>query len=219
MSLRYAIVKQFRRPEGALGHIAAAIMATRPSNIARNRWTVDLLSLDPGHRVLEIGCGPGLALRACAHRLSDGCAIGIDHSAVMVQQARHRLAQEIGLGVLEVRRGDANCLADEPPVYDRVFSLNVVQFLPNLRETFRHVHGCLVPGGIVATTYHPRSRSPTRDEAITLAAKVSDVMFDIGFVDIELHELPLEPVPAICVTGIKTDESKPKKETLKCCSN
>ena len=53
---------QFGNPHGPLGRLAGRIMATRGSNIERNRWTVDLLELKPHHRVLEVGYGPGLAI-------------------------------------------------------------------------------------------------------------------------------------------------------------
>jgi hypothetical protein len=52
--------RQFRRPTGLLGRLAGWIMANRPSNIERNRWTVDLLNVQPSDHVLEIGFGPGL---------------------------------------------------------------------------------------------------------------------------------------------------------------
>ena len=42
------------------------VMATRPSNLRRNEWTVRLLDIQPIDQVLAIGFGPGLAVRAAA---------------------------------------------------------------------------------------------------------------------------------------------------------
>jgi hypothetical protein len=56
------IYRQFERPHGALGALAGFVMSHRPSNKERNRWTVDLIAAERDARVLEIGCGPGLAL-------------------------------------------------------------------------------------------------------------------------------------------------------------
>ena len=58
MSLVTPVYRQFRRPTGLLGRLAGWIMANRPSNIERNRWTVDLLRVQPADHVLEIGFGP-----------------------------------------------------------------------------------------------------------------------------------------------------------------
>jgi hypothetical protein len=62
MSTIATVYSQFHRPAGLLGRVVGWIMANRPSNIERSRWTVDLLNVQPTDHVLEIGFGPGLAL-------------------------------------------------------------------------------------------------------------------------------------------------------------
>ena len=81
------IYRQFENPRGALGALACFVMSHRPSNKARNRWTVDLIAPEPNARVLEIGCGPGLALAAMCDRISTGRVVGLDHSPLMLVQA------------------------------------------------------------------------------------------------------------------------------------
>ncbi len=54
MSLQKKLIAQFHHPKGFLGIIAGRIMANRESNLARNRWTVDLLNLQPDDHVLEL---------------------------------------------------------------------------------------------------------------------------------------------------------------------
>jgi len=176
-------------------------MATRPSNRERNAWTVELLELEPHHTVLEIGCGPGLALEACAARVETGRVVGIDHSSAMVAQARRRLSAAIRAGRAEVLRASLADAGTGPATYDRVFSLNVVQFLPDIAQAFRQIHASLAADGIVATTFQPRSRRPTRAQAHDMAGRIEKAMQRVGFLDNVRHELPLEPVPAICVTG------------------
>ena len=50
MALRETIVGQFKRPHGMLGRLAGWIMASRPSNIRRNLWTVEMLGVRPTDR-------------------------------------------------------------------------------------------------------------------------------------------------------------------------
>jgi cyclopropane fatty-acyl-phospholipid synthase-like methyltransferase len=206
MSLRSVIVRQFERPHGPLGRLAGLIMATRPSNRKRNQWTVELLALQPGHRILEIGCGPGIALKACAEKAPEAYVVGIDHSGVMVSQARKRLAGEIKAGRADVQLVGLFDGSLDAETYDRVYSLNVIQFFLDMEEGFRRVHECLVPGGKVATTYQPRSKNPTRGNALEMAASIEKTMKAVGYVDIKRYELPLEPVPAICVIGLKAEK-------------
>jgi len=153
--------------------------------------------------VLEIGCGPGLALKACAAKVTEGRVVGLDHSPLMVRQARRRLATEIAADRAQVRLGDVTDMAQEPATYDRVVSLNVVQFFPDLNEVFGYIHTCLVDGGTVATTFQPRSKNPTREEAMAMAQRIEAAMDQGEFTDIQCHELSLEPAPAVCVTGVK----------------
>lgn len=207
MSLHSRIARQFSKPNGLLGGLAGWIMAHRPSNVQRNAWTVDLLNLEPHHRVLELGCGPGLALKACAARVTEGRIVGLDHSEVMIGQAARRLASEITAGKvrLKVEGLEATRLADAS--FDRIFSLNVVQFLPDVALAYRIFFDALTDGGIAATTYQPRTKRPTREQAFAMADKVSAAMRSAGFEEMKVHRLDLEPAPAICVTGVKRGQT------------
>ncbi len=67
---------QAGRPRGWLGRAIGWIMAAynRPENL----WTVELATPRPGEALLEVGCGPGLALMAAAGR--GARCVGLDHS-------------------------------------------------------------------------------------------------------------------------------------------
>jgi ubiquinone/menaquinone biosynthesis C-methylase UbiE len=65
-----------------------------------NAWAVELLELRAGEHVLEIGCGPGLALAAAA-RGPAARITGVDPSAVMVAQARRRNRHAARVTVVE----------------------------------------------------------------------------------------------------------------------
>ncbi len=200
MSARHAIVAQFRHPKGALGRAAGWIMAHRPSNRARNLWTVDLLDLGPRDRALEIGCGPGIGLEACARALDGGSVLGLDHSETMVAQARKRLA---GVEGVAVRLGGLDALVELPGSFDKIFSVNVIQFVAEKARAFADMAAVASPGGLVAATHMPRHRKPTRQDAMDMAQAIRNAMEAAGLGAIETRELPLSPVPAICVMGRK----------------
>jgi SAM-dependent methyltransferase len=85
--------RQFGHPEGRLGALAGRVMARRNGEV--NAWAVDLLDIRAGEHMLEIGCGPGLALAAAAGGPANRIT-GIDPSAVMVAQARRRNRRAAG---------------------------------------------------------------------------------------------------------------------------
>ena len=204
MNLRQTIVAQFKKPHGGLGRLAGWIMANRRSNRQRNYWTVDLLRLRSHDRIIEIGCGPGLALEACLARV-DGAAgtqvVGLDHSRTMLDQARARNARANREGRLELRLESLDEVAPALGLFDKLYSANVVQFLPDRAAAFRKIHALLKPGGIAATTFMPRSKNASRGEALAMAEEVKGHMAAAGFVGIKIEELALQPVPAVCVIG------------------
>lgn len=207
MSLWPYIIGQFRKPHGAVGHLAGWVMAHRGSNRERNAWTVGLLDIQPRERVLEIGCGPGLALAMCADRLDQGHIAGLDHSATMLDQARRRNADAIRAGRVSLHHGGLEALAELAGPFDKILSANVVQFLPDKAAAFRALFAVTAPAGMVASTYQPRGKSPSRDAAFAFANEVAAQMSEAGFTDIRTEELPLEPVPAICVIGRRPEKT------------
>src|ERR671932_1469772 len=88
--LRRRLVAQAHKPTGPIGHVEGWLFGHRPSNVRRNRWAVELLDVKPTDRVIELGCGPGVAIAALAARATRGLVVGVDHSQVMVSQARRR---------------------------------------------------------------------------------------------------------------------------------
>jgi len=210
LTLRSSIVSQFERPHGFWGSVAGWIMAHRPSNIRRNLWTLDLLEIEPDDHVLEIGCGPGIALQACAQRLRSGRVVGVDHSPTMLVQARRRNLKAIAQNRVALRHKGLTGLSEAPGSFTKIYSVNVVQFFSDRSASLRRMHDLTAPGGMVATTYQPRHNGATRNDGLRMATEIKNTMAEIGFADTQCHELPLEPVPAFCVLGIRPPSlSKP----------
>ena len=197
MSARKAVVSQLARPRGVLGHIAGWILATRGSNVLRNRWTVDLLDPKDDEVVLEAGCGPGVALKLCLSRASVR-AVGVDHSTVMIAQAARRNRRAIKAGRLKLFEGTLEVLPDTWGPFDKTFSINVIQFVDQAAFV-AWAKVLLKPGGTFAATYQPRHATATRVDALNMAARLSEILTAQGFVSVRTEELELKPVPAVCV--------------------
>jgi cyclopropane fatty-acyl-phospholipid synthase-like methyltransferase len=88
---------------------------------------VEALPLRPGMRVLEVGCGLGVAARAVFHRLGAGHVLAIDHSNKAVDQAVAGSLTELASGRLEFRcvAIEDFVLAEGEPRYDLALAVRV----------------------------------------------------------------------------------------------
>ena len=64
---------------------------------------VNALPLEPGLRVLEIGCGPGVAAREVSRRIGSGFILGVDRSSKAIDLALKGSAAEMAAGRLGFR--------------------------------------------------------------------------------------------------------------------
>src|SRR6516165_3089565 len=102
------VARQSGRPSGLLGEVVGRIMAHE--TVAENRVALDLLDLQPGDRVLEIGFGHGRSLAAAMASVTNGFVAGIDHSEVMLRIARKRNASALRARRMELTLGDSESL-------------------------------------------------------------------------------------------------------------
>ena len=124
-----------------------------------NRWMVDLLEAGAGDRVLDVGCGPGLAVADAAAR---GCrAVGVDASSTMVGHAGRRNRAAIRRGQVEIHQADASGLPFPDASFTKVGSLNSLQFWPDPQRGLAELHRVLEPGGRVAVVLMARSDEPS----------------------------------------------------------
>nr|WP_282449572.1 class I SAM-dependent methyltransferase [Roseibium sp. CAU 1639] len=176
-------------------------MAHRASNIGRNRWTVELLSLAPGAHVLEIGCGPGVGLGAVLASVPDCRVTGLDHSELMIRQAARRHAAALTADRLELWQGTLESLP-HGAAFDAVFSCNVLQFVTERQALLAEVKTRLKPGGTFATTYQPRGQCASAEEGRAWIGQFAEDLCMAGFGEVEVREKPFGAMPAFCALAM-----------------
>lgn len=94
----------------------------------RIRLAVDALDLRPDARVLEVGCGTGVAAQLLCALVPEGHVTALDRSATAVAHAEKRLARWAEAGVADVVERDLAGFHGDGRPYDAVLAINVNAF-------------------------------------------------------------------------------------------
>jgi SAM-dependent methyltransferase len=193
---------QFGCPTGYCGKVAGTIMAWRPSNNARIRWTVSLLDVRSHDRILEVGMGPGIAIELLSQIAVEGFVAGIDHSDVMVRQATKRNAKAIRGGRVLLELGSAARLPQFDQPFDKIFTINSIHFWSDPIDCLKALRRLLKPGGLMAITIQPRSRGATDDATRLIGEELVADLECAGFSGCRLEMRKAFPVSVACALGV-----------------
>jgi SAM-dependent methyltransferase len=199
-ALALAIRSQFMRPRGFAGWLVGWEMALRPSNRKRSIWAVGQLGVEPSDRALEIGFGPGIAIRELSRRATHGLVCGVDHSAVMVRQATRRNAAVVRAGRVELRLGSAEHLPAFAELFDKVLAVNNMGMWREPTERLKEIHRLMRPGGRIAIVSQPRCPGATGEPTAAAGREIATRLTAAGFTGIRSDMLALKP-PVVCVIG------------------
>ena len=124
----------------------------------RLRRIVDELDIQPGDRVLEIGCGQGVAATFVCERLEGGHLLAIDRSAKMIEAARRRNAAHIEAGKAEFQVGAMEDVDLGDRHFDKIFAVRVGLFHREPERARGIAERWLAPGGAIFSFFDPPSR-------------------------------------------------------------
>ena len=145
---------------------------------AENSAAYLLPHLQPGVKVLDVGCGPGTITIDFARRVAPAQIIGLDRSAAVIDAAREAAA-EAGVENAEFTVGDVYELPYADGTFDVAHAHQVLQHLTDPVAALREMKRVTKPGGIVAVrdadyaamTWYPES--PGLDEWLALYHEVT----------------------------------------------
>ena len=105
--------------------------------------------LQPGMRLLDIGCGPGSITFGLAEAVSPGRVIGIDHDAAHIESARQSAASQ-GIDNATFEIASVYEMPFDDNSFDAAFEHAVFIHLPDPVAAAQSVFKVLKPGGLFA---------------------------------------------------------------------
>lgn len=113
---------------------------------------LNMASLKPGMRVLEVACGTGLVTARAAEMVQPGGSLlATDISGEMIEATRQQVDNS-GLENIEARRVDGEELDVEDNAYDAAFCALGLMYMPEPANALAEMYRVVKPGGKVVTT-------------------------------------------------------------------
>jgi ubiquinone/menaquinone biosynthesis C-methylase UbiE len=119
----------------------------------RQRAVVDRLDVQPHDRVLEIGCGHGVAATLVCERLDGGRLTAIDRSPKMIEAASRRNAACVEAGKAEFRVASLEDLDLGKRRFDKIFAVRVGLFHRDPERAHALAERWLAPGGTLLALF------------------------------------------------------------------
>jgi len=136
------IYRRFWRPLG--GRLLMGL--TGPGTAEEHRMALEMLSIEPGDRVLDLACGPGNFTRDFARAAGDGLVVGIDASASMLEVAVRDSSADNAVYM----RGDAGALPFRDGSFDAVCCFAALYLIEEPMRALAEIVRVLAPGGRIA---------------------------------------------------------------------
>jgi cyclopropane fatty-acyl-phospholipid synthase-like methyltransferase len=124
----------------------------------RLRSIVEQLDIQPDDRVLEIGCGHGVAATFVCERLEGGRLTAVDRSPKMIDAAKRRNSAHIEAGRAEFLMQALEDLDLGDRRFDKIFAVRVGLFHLDPGRARRLVEPWRAPDGEVFAFFDPPSR-------------------------------------------------------------
>lgn len=167
---------------------------------ARIRGAVAVLDPAAGERVLEVGCGHGVALTLVAERIGpDGHVTGIDRSRKMIEAAARRNREAVDAGAISLVEGSFDATGLPRGAFDRIFAINVADFWrPASADRFLAVaRDALAPDGSLHLFWQPPAW--TEGEARASAHGLRETLATRGF---EPFAETVETTPPVAMAAV-----------------
>ncbi|MBT2757101.1 methyltransferase domain-containing protein [Mesobacillus foraminis] len=194
------LARQFEKPDGLLGKITGLIMFLENRKI--NRWSIKRLHIKKGDRILEIGYGPGYAVKEIMESTRKVTLDGIDLSESMKKTAEKRNQCYIREGKVKLYSGDISSYQPNH-LYNKVLSVNNYPLWEKTNQSLKRIYHMMAAGGQITLTVQPREEGAGAQTARDLGESMTRDLTEAGFRNISVAFKKVRPVLTVSVSAHK----------------
>ncbi|MEN1968355.1 class I SAM-dependent methyltransferase [Lentibacillus sp. N15] len=198
----HLLFSQFAKPTGLTGAFVGWFMAKENEQIIC--WTLDFLDIQDHDHIVEIGFGPGQAMKelllGSKHHLS---ITGIDPSEVMVYQALRKLNKYMRHQYqVQLFEQGAEPFPKLSRKIDHVFAINNITFWKDPVSTLTKIKQQMNPGAKIALTLKPHEKGATDTTTELIGGQLKGLLTQTGFQEIAVFIHPTKPNDTVCAVGM-----------------
>lgn len=188
-------------PDGFYGQVVSSYADMTFEAV--NQWAVNLMALQPGESVLEVGFGSGRAIQAMAAIPGIGSIVGIDNSTLMVQQATALNEQAIREGKVRLLEADVCQLPDFGQKFDKIVAMNTSMYWPadKMGSILASLRSRLQPGGTLFIVFQRLFERYERGEQTPEIMGYAKALAKAGYVSVNGTVQNIQDKPAAIAEG------------------
>jgi cyclopropane fatty-acyl-phospholipid synthase-like methyltransferase len=145
----------------------------------RLSWAVEELKIAGHERLLEIGCGRGVAVSLVCPLLTTGSITAIDRSATAIDAALLRNEAHVAAGKVSFRHIALEDMTGPAQSFDKIFAVDVNLFWLDAEKGLDVVRKLLAPGGTLFLFYEPPSLAGREQAEVKLLANLEANRFEV----------------------------------------
>ncbi|MEC1525449.1 class I SAM-dependent methyltransferase [Neobacillus niacini] len=150
-TIREFIDRQYQTPKGMIGTYIGEKMV-RQHKIETN-WSLELLNVQQGDRILELGCGAGYAIKLILEKDLAEEMVGLDISPTIIRSARIRNKKALNENRVKLVQANFIKLPFHNENFNTVFSIQTIYFWTDIATTLSEIFRVLKPKGVVILTF------------------------------------------------------------------
>ncbi|WP_257391690.1 class I SAM-dependent methyltransferase [Mesobacillus jeotgali] len=145
------IDRQYKTPQGIIGAFIGEKMVEQHKT--ETNWSLELMNIHQGDRILELGCGAGYAIKLISEKNLAEEIVGLDISPTIIRSARIRNKKAIIKEKVKLVKANLNKLPFRDENFNTVFSIQTIYFWTDAASTISEIFRVLKPEGVVILTF------------------------------------------------------------------
>ena len=193
----------YKTPKGLIGTFIGEKMVRQHKT--ETDWSLELMDVQKGDRVLELGCGAGYAIKLISEKDLSDEIVGLDISPTVIRSAKMRNKRAIREKRVKLMQANLHNLPFKNEDFHKIFSIQTIYFWTDIDKTISEIYRVLNQDGIFILTFSDGKEDETW-EGIRDVAKnqVIPHMRKAGFKDVSLVKGPdSRGYHTVAVTGTK----------------